>query len=63
MTIGVHQIVMNKAEQNSEIYEQKAQWESFKLKFGKSFAPDEETYRLSIFRQNLKTIAEHNASG
>jgi len=42
---------------------EKAQWESFKLKFGKNYHETEEVYRFTVFRENLRIISEHSTQG
>ncbi|KAM3127631.1 hypothetical protein pb186bvf_020282 [Paramecium bursaria] len=38
-----------------------SKFESYKLKFGKSYSGVENQYRLSIYAKNLEVIAKHNA--
>lgn len=37
------------------------EFEVFKKKFGKTYEASEETFRMTIFQENMKKIEEHNA--
>ena len=37
------------------------EWESFKLKFSKSYDSNDELFRKKVFMENKRLIAEHNA--
>lgn len=38
-----------------------AEFEQFKKSFGRQYSASEETYRRTIFEENMKKIREHNA--
>ncbi|CAH6796006.1 Ctla2a [Phodopus roborovskii] len=38
-----------------------AEWEEWKTKFEKSYSPDEEKYRRSVWEEEKKKIEEHNS--
>lgn len=38
-------------------------FENFKAKYGKLYAPEEESYRLAVYNQNMKITNDLNAKG
>ncbi|XP_027265478.1 protein CTLA-2-beta isoform X2 [Cricetulus griseus] len=38
-----------------------AEWEEWKMKFEKTYSPDEERYRRSVWEEEKKKVEKHNA--
>lgn len=36
------------------------EWSEFKMKFNRTYSPDEEPKRLEVFKANIETIKAHN---